>query len=101
MDIDTIKATAEKIVPQGARVILYGSRARGDSHAGSDWDVLIVLDKPKVEESDRDLYSYPLWELGWQQGAMIHPIVYSAEDWQSQKGSAFYDNVERDGVRIC
>ena len=26
------------------RLFLFGSRARGDSHAGSDMDVLVVLD---------------------------------------------------------
>ncbi|MFB3131641.1 MAG: nucleotidyltransferase domain-containing protein [Rhodothermales bacterium] len=29
------------------RVVLFGSRARGDEHAGSDLDLLVVL--PKVE----------------------------------------------------
>ena len=29
-----------------AKAILFGSRARGTEHEGSDWDVLILLDKP-------------------------------------------------------
>lgn len=48
-----------------AKAILFGSRARGTEHEGSDWDVLILLDKPKVTLQDYDKYSYPLRELGW------------------------------------
>ena len=33
--------------------------------------------------------------------AMIHPIVYSMKDWQSKKGSPFYNNVEEEGVMLC
>ena len=48
-----------------AKAILFGSRARGTEKEGSDWDVLILLDKPKVTLQDYDKYSYPLRELGW------------------------------------
>ena len=47
-----------------AKAILFGSRARGTEHEGSDWDILILLDKPKVTLQDYDKYSYPLRELG-------------------------------------
>ena len=33
-------------VEPGAEVILYGSRARGDAHAESDWDLLVLVDGP-------------------------------------------------------
>ena len=48
-----------------AKAILFGSRARGTEHEGSDWDILILLDKPKVTLQDYDKYFYPLRELGW------------------------------------
>ena len=54
-----------------AKAILFGSRARGTEHEGSDWDVLILLDKPKVTLQDYDKYSYPLRELGWD---MLKPL---------------------------
>ena len=34
-------------LPQGGRLILYGSQARGTATDASDWDLLIILDKPK------------------------------------------------------
>ena len=42
--IDNIKEVAKKVLPKGSALYLYGSRARGDYHEGSDWDLL--LDKP-------------------------------------------------------
>lgn len=36
-------------------------------HDGSDWDLLILLDKPKVTFNDYDV-GYPFRELGWDIG---------------------------------
>ena len=52
--IAKIKATAQKAVPAMGSAILYGSRARGDAHKGSDWDILILLDKEKLSQADYD-----------------------------------------------
>ncbi len=35
--LDRIHQLAEKCLPAGSNVWLYGSRARGDYHEGSDW----------------------------------------------------------------
>ena len=37
------------------RVILFGSRARGDSDNGSDWNILIVVDRPISGRERRDV----------------------------------------------
>ena len=45
---------ANHTLPKGSRLLLYGSQARGTAGHGSDWDILILLDKPKIEQSDYD-----------------------------------------------
>lgn len=95
-----IKTTAKQVMPPNAHVFLFGSQARGDSHKGSDWDLLILLDKPAIDESDHDKYSYPFWELGWKIDAMIHPVIYTLSDWENKK-SLFRTNVEKDGIKVC
>lgn len=40
--LEQVKQSVHEIEPD-ADIILYGSRARGDAHAESDWDFLILL----------------------------------------------------------
>lgn len=97
----SIQAKATSIMPKDAKVILFGSRARKEAKADSDWDILVLLNKDKIEEKDHDNFTYPFWELGWQIHQMIHPIVYSMNEWAKRKGSPFYENVESEGIVIC
>ncbi|MBO7569446.1 MAG: nucleotidyltransferase domain-containing protein [Bacteroidaceae bacterium] len=49
--IDNIKEVAKKVLSKGSALYLYGSRARGDYHEGSDWDLLLLLDKPSASST--------------------------------------------------
>lgn len=62
---------------------LYGSRARGEASVDSDWDVLIILDKPQIDQSDYDNVIYPITSLGWELGEMIIPVLYTKNEWES------------------
>ena len=45
--LEHIEDTVRDIMPLDARILLFGSRARGDARPDSDWDILIIL---KVNE---------------------------------------------------
>ena len=47
-----------------AEILLYGSRARGDSIDQSDWDFLILLDG-KVDDKRTDRIRHRLYEVEW------------------------------------
>lgn len=100
MVLNQIKVLARESAPQGSLVILYGSRARGEARRGSDWDILIVLPKDRLEQSDYDAVSYPLVELGWKLNERINPIVYTKDEWAASSITPFYDNVLRDGINL-
>lgn len=97
----SISEVSGKILPPDAQVILFGSQARGDARPDSDWDILILLNKNKIDESDHDKYCYPLYELGWTIDEQIHPIMYTFNDWQKHHNTLLFNNVEREGVKIC
>lgn len=100
--LDSITTIARGIMPLGAQVFLYGSHARGDARSDSDWDVLVLLNKEKVDAEDFNRYCYPLYELGWNIGEEINPVMYTIEEWNNHKGkSLFYYNVEKDAIRLC
>ncbi len=63
--IRSIHEVAKQVMPKGAKVLLFGSQVRGDAREDSDWDILILLNKNKLDNEDHDKYSYPLMELGW------------------------------------
>ncbi len=84
----------------GAQAILFGSRARGDAREDSDWDVLILLDKERITQSDMDEISYPIRELGWTLNEMINPIMFTKKEWEKKSFTPFYKNVTREGIVI-
>ncbi len=82
-----------------ATVILYGSRARGEDVAGSDIDILILLEKEKVTRKDEVKVKYPLYDIEFDTGRIISPLVLSKKDWESRhKITPFYENVMKDGI---
>lgn len=97
--ISKIKSVAVNSLPPRSSLLLYGSRARGDAHDDSDWDLLILLDKQSLEASDYS-FAYPFRELGWEIGEELNPSLYTKKQWGSWSYLPFYKNVEKDKIVI-
>lgn len=93
--IHQIQVVAKQVLPPNSNIYLYGSQARNDAHEGSDWDILILLDKPKLSFNDYGV-GYPFRELGWDINEEINPQVYSKKEWNENAFTPFYKNVEHD-----
>lgn len=98
--LNSIKNVGRQILPKDSHLWLYGSQARGDAHAKSDWDLLVLLDKDKIEGSDYDNYAFPLNMLGWQHNADISPVLYTMKEWNENAITLFHFNVERDKIEL-
>jgi predicted nucleotidyltransferase len=82
-----------------AKIILYGSYARGDNTKGSDIDLLILLDRESISGEVERKITYPLYSIEFETGKIISPFVVSREKWETHhKITPFYENVSKDGV---
>ena len=88
------------MLPEGSHLLLYGSRVRGDDHAESDWDLLVLLNRPQNTDSDFSSISYPLMELGFDLGQYFSVHTYSQQEWNKMSFLPFYKNVERDKIQL-
>ncbi len=98
--LDTFK---ELLVKRGNlhRLILFGSRARGDAGSSSDVDVVVVLDDSAKEE-DFDYVSDSAWEAGFKYGIVIVPVVFTRSEWENspERYSLLVQAVEAEGVSL-
>jgi uncharacterized protein len=93
-----ITRSVREIEPD-AIVILYGSFARGENKPHSDMDILILLNKNKITREDEVRVKYPLYDIEFETGQVISPIVLAKIDWETRhRITPFYENVKREGV---
>ena len=63
------------------RLVVFGSRARGDAQPDSDLDVLVVLDVPITREFE-DYVNDCAWEVGLEHGIVVVPVTVWRADWE-------------------
>ena len=84
-----------------ARVILFGSKARGSSGADSDIDLLILTSEPVTTELRRAI-SDRLFEVSLDRNVALASVVTSETDWSEglTRHTLLHSEVERDGCEI-
>lgn len=84
-----------------AQIILFGSRARGQSHKDSDWDILILLNQPQVSRLTGKEYRDELYELELEIGEPISTLVFSKTEWEQKHiWTPLYQNIKREGIYL-
>lgn len=68
-----------------AQLILFGSRARGDWHEESDWDIL-VLTKEKYSKTIKGIIHDKLFPFSVSVGTIFQFIVANQDDWKHHPG---------------
>lgn len=97
---EMIKAMVRKKDPT-ADVILFGSHARGQANQDSDWDILILLNKPHVTRLMEKEFTDELFEIELEQGEVISAFVFSKSEWENKHSvTPLYHNIAREGIRL-
>ena len=95
-----IKSLVSHAAPR-SKVILYGSYARGDQRKGSDVDLLILVDKKKINSEDEKKITWPLYGLEFETGIIISPMVKTKTEWETKYFiTPLYENIKREGIEL-
>lgn len=81
-----------------AKVILYGSYARGEYNKDSDLDLLVLLDKDHTSRKEIKRIKYALYDIEFETGVIVSPLVLSRHEWEAKhRRTPFFENVTREG----
>jgi predicted nucleotidyltransferase len=80
------------------RIVLFGSRARGDAHADSDYDIVIFLNDFTDRRQEVRRMVPLVTDIIEETGAVIHPMPYRAGAWRER--TPLMHEVRRDGVDL-
>ena len=95
--LELFAARVRALAPSAA-ICAFGSRARGSAHPESDLDLCLVV--PEVTRELRDRIYAIAWEIGFDEGRVLAPIILSEEDFERapMSASTLVANIRREGI---
>jgi predicted nucleotidyltransferase len=80
------------------RVILFGSRARGDAREGSDYDFAVILEKKNA----KTIKAVRGAEVDFLDkfDTLSSSVIFNAAEWERHKNLPIGINITRDGVLL-
>jgi len=94
--LESIKSIVLNI-DENSEVVLFGSRARGDFSANSDWDMLILLEKEATEALKRHIRDQ-IFDLELETDEVISTIIENKADWANYQVTPLFQNIEKEGI---
>jgi uncharacterized protein len=80
------------------KVVLFGSRARGDYHDGSDFDVIVISEKFKDIKWNKRPFEI---SLEWKENYPLEVLCYTPSEYSKIKKSSFViKEAEKEGIEI-
>ena len=99
--LSKVKQELHSIVPEGSKILLFGSRARGTERLDSDWDILILLNREgQASIDDYNTIGYSINTVFWMMNYDVNTIIQTESEWQSKSFTPFYKNVMEDAIII-
>jgi len=90
------KAKVEKILGDRLdRVVLFGSRSRGDADPESDFDLLVTVQS--LQETDRKRVLAIAVDLSLEYGTVLAVLVVPTNDFREDRYFYLYENIQKEG----
>ena len=84
------------------RLIVFGSRVRGEAAEDSDLDVIALVDAktPEIEKKLEDIVYQVMWDHDFK--TIISLKVFAESQFNSAltKGFSFYRHIEQEGISV-
>lgn len=92
------KQVRKKLKSHIKKIILFGSRARGDAWEWSDYDFAVIVDIRNKEIEDQ--ISEINGELFYEYSKLIGSIIWDEEEWKDRQRYPIGVNILKDGREI-
>lgn len=85
-----------------AKIILYGSHARGEASPESDMDILVLLPSPASSPERCQLHDR-LYEIGLDCDTVISVLIKSIPHWERpiSKATSLYQTIQLEGIPVA
>jgi predicted nucleotidyltransferase len=98
--IEQVKHAVHELEPE-AKIILYGSRSRGEALPESDWDFLILVNQPLDRDQIAEVKN-ALYDLELKTNTVMSSIIRTLDEWNSPRYAVlpFKRIVEQEGLLL-
>lgn len=95
-----VKDAIGHAVGEDFRLILYGSRARGDAEPDSDVDLMVILPDGQADSATEEKVWDTVYEVSIRTDYLLSVIVVSESYAKEWSGFKVFGAVEREGITI-
>lgn len=80
------------------KILLFGSRARGDFEQESDYDVIVLVGRADKDLEERICNT--AWDFGFEHHVSISVLVFEQTLFENDPYEPLFINVRREGVAV-
>jgi uncharacterized protein len=96
--IEFARLVRERLGPHVLKVVLFGSRARGEAREDSDYDVVVVVDRRSADVREAILAIEV--DLMNRYGSLVACLLRDEQEWAASRRMPIGLNVAREGIAL-